>query len=60
MLPGHSGGALVLRAGGATRNCVVGMLVQHTVVSDGEAGSSFLPHFNCRSVMFLALFCCRV
>ena len=48
VLPGHSGGALVWDGGRAGQQLVVGMLVQHTVVSDGEGGCSFLPHFNCR------------
>jgi hypothetical protein len=59
VLPGHSGGALMsLNHNGFSlvSPCVVGMLVQHTVVSDGEAGASFLPHFNCRLVLFPALF----
>jgi hypothetical protein len=50
VLPGHSGGALVCSCNESRQQYVVGMLVQHTVVSDGEGGSSFLPHFNCRLV----------
>jgi hypothetical protein len=51
VLPGHSGGALVWDCHEAAQRYVVGMLVQHTVVSDGDGGSSFHPHFNCRLVL---------